>query len=90
MVKSRTRGRGEPKRFPNNLKRILPQEGIYRADLSREAQISVKTIERVEAGEGARLTTLYRILNALNALRNKKRNSGDYTFKQVFPNNKEQ
>ncbi len=90
MVKSRTRGRGEAKPLTNNLNRILTQEGIYRADLSRAGDISVKTIERVEAGQSARLTTLYRILNALNVLRNKNRSSVDYTFKQVFPNNKEQ
>jgi predicted transcriptional regulator len=90
MVKSRTRGRDESPRRPNHLKRILTQEGIYKADLSRKAEISVKTIERVEAGEDARPTTLYRILNALNVLRNKNRNPSDYTFKQVFPNNKEQ
>jgi transcriptional regulator with XRE-family HTH domain len=90
MVKSRTRGRGEPKPLTNNLKRILTEEGIYRANLAREADISEKTIERVEAGKGGRPTTLYRILNALNVLRNKSRNNIDYTFKQIFPNNKEQ
>ena len=90
MVKSRTRGRGEENPLTNNLKRILTEEGIYRANLAREAEISEKTIERVEAGIGVRLTTLYRILNALNVLRNKNRNRSDYTFKQVFPNNKEQ
>ena len=90
MVKSRTRGRGEATTLTNNLKRILTEEGIYRADLARQARISDKTVERVETGKSTRLTTLYRILHALNALRNKTGSRGDYTFKQVFPNNKEQ
>jgi transcriptional regulator with XRE-family HTH domain len=90
MVKTRTRRRGEAKRLTNNLKRIRTEEGIDRADLSREAKVADKTVERVEAGQGARPATLYKIFNALNVLRNKSLQSSGHTFKQVFPNNKEE
>ena len=90
MVKPRTRGRGEAKTLTNNLKRVVTEEVIFSTDLDRQARISDKTVERVEAGKSTRPTTLYRILHALNALRNKTGDRSDYTFKQVFPNNKEQ
>jgi transcriptional regulator with XRE-family HTH domain len=64
---------------------IRIDEGIRRAVLAREAQVSDKTVQRVESGEGSTPATLNAILIALNALR-KTTGRSNYSFQEVFPN----
>ena len=42
--------------------------GLTQAELAEQAGIGKRTLERVEAGRGAELATLIRVLRALNAL----------------------
>src|SRR6185437_4473834 len=42
--------------------------GLTQAELAEQAGIGKRTLERVEAGRGAELATLIRVLRALNAI----------------------
>jgi len=86
MAKQSVRRAGSTPRPPNNLKQFRIEEGVDRSDLARTADVADKTVERVEAGRESRMTTLYKILNGLNALRNQNRRAVDYSFQEVFPN----
>lgn len=44
------------------------EAGLTQAELAERAGIGKRTLERVEAGHGAELVTLIRILRSLNAL----------------------
>ncbi len=44
------------------------EAGLTQAELSEQAGIGKRTLERVEAGRGAELVTVIRVLRALNAL----------------------
>jgi len=84
----RAASRRNPPRFPNNLEGIRTEEGIKRAALARQAELSEKTVKRVESGDESTPVTLHSILNALNVLRKKPKRAADYTIKEVFPNHK--
>lgn len=92
MRKSPTRKRSELSKRPSNLKRIRTENGIERSVLARTAGVADRTIERIENGEETthRTATLYKILNALNRLRDKNLGSNPYEFKEVFPNHNEE
>lgn len=92
MRKNPARRRAERSNRPSNLKRIRTEEGIDRSDLAKAADVADRTVDRVETGEEAspRATTLYKILNGLNGLRNKNRRKTDYGFREVFPNHNEE
>lgn len=50
------------------IERYRIEAGLTQAALAERAGIGKRTVERVEAGGGAELTTLIRVLRALNAL----------------------
>ena len=60
--RSRSRKKG---RHPNNVRRIRIERMMSKAELSRRANLSVLTIDRVEKGFGCRMDTKRKILEAL-------------------------
>jgi len=52
----------------NRLARIRIQNNLTQADLAQEAGISKPTLERVEAGRDAQVSSLIRILRALDMI----------------------
>ena len=52
----------------SRLEQLRVQRGITQADLAREAGIGKRTLERMEAGEGAQLVTILRVLRALGMI----------------------
>jgi transcriptional regulator with XRE-family HTH domain len=50
------------------VERYRIEAGLTQAELSEQAGIGKRTLERIEAGRGAELVTLIRVLRALNAL----------------------
>jgi DNA-binding XRE family transcriptional regulator len=78
----------KPKSHRNNLKRVRQNEGISKATLAREADLSERHISRIEAEELVPLIeTANRIKNAINRM--KTSNKADYALKAIFPNRKE-
>jgi len=70
---------------PNNLKNIRTKEGLSRAALARESELTEQTVRRVEKGQPSTAPTRHRLLMALNTLAK----NGQHTYKQVFPNDPE-
>jgi transcriptional regulator with XRE-family HTH domain len=71
----------------SNLEKIRVAEGLSVTRLASLAGVSAKTIDRLEAGAtavGPRMK--HRILKGLN--KNPER-ARDYTFKEIFPNDRE-
>ena len=60
--RSRSRKKG---RHPNNVRKIRIERMMSKAELSRRANLSVLTIDRVEKGFGCRMDTKRKILEAL-------------------------
>jgi transcriptional regulator with XRE-family HTH domain len=52
----------------DRIERYRIEGGLTQAELAERAGIGKRTLERVEAGRGAELATLIRVLRALNAL----------------------
>lgn len=50
------------------VERCRIEAGLTQAELAERAGIGKRTLERIEAGRGAELVTLIRVLRALNAL----------------------
>jgi predicted transcriptional regulator len=50
----------------NNLKRLRESRMLSKAELAREAGISPLTIDRIERGMDCRMSTMRKILQALN------------------------
>jgi transcriptional regulator with XRE-family HTH domain len=50
------------------IERYRIEAGLTQAELSEQAGIGKRTLERIEAGRGAELVTLIRVLRALKAL----------------------
>ena len=76
------------KSHKNNLKSIRQSEGINKAKLAREADVSERHISRIEAEEVTPLIeTANRIKNAINKL--KTSNKQDYTLNEIFPYRKD-
>ena len=54
-----------PGSHPNNVRRLRIERMMSKAELSRRANLSVLTIDRVEKGYGCRMDTKRKILEAL-------------------------
>ena len=52
-------------RYPNNVRRLLIERMMSKAELARRANLSVLTIDRVEKRFGCRMDTKRKILEAL-------------------------
>jgi transcriptional regulator with XRE-family HTH domain len=52
----------------DRIARYRIEAGLTQAQLSEQAGIGKRTLERIEAGRGAELVTFIRVLRALNAL----------------------
>lgn len=50
---------------PNNLKKVLKERMISKAELARRANLSVLTVNRIEKGYDCRMDTKRKILEAL-------------------------
>lgn len=73
----------------NNLKRVRQEEGINKASLARESDVSTRHISRIELEEVIPLIeTANRIKNAINRL--KTSNRPDYMLRDIFPSRKDE
>jgi len=88
MAKSPKPARRETRGLTNHLKRYRSVEGIKRSVLGRKAEVSERTIHRIESGHESTPETLHRLVNAVNKLRTKR--TTDYEFKELFPKHKEE
>ncbi len=71
-----------PNGWGNKLKEIREKEGITRSRLAQIAEISDRTISRIERQKRhAKLLTMNKIIHALNEI-----SAGKYTLEDVFPN----
>ena len=70
---------------PNNLKEIRSKEGLSRAALARESEVTEQTIRRIERGHTSTAPTRHRIVTGLNNHTKKT----PFTYKQVFPSDPE-
>lgn len=66
----------------SNLRKIRESEGLTRAALARMAELSDRTLQRVEGGEPASAVTIGKIVKALNRLPTRLRT---YTNSDVEP-----
>ena len=58
------------KEFGDRLARRRINHGMTQAALSREAGVSKRTVERIEAGASAQMVSVVRVLRVLELLRN--------------------
>lgn len=52
----------------HRLSRLRVERGLTQANLAKEAGVSKRTVERIEAGESTQSSTLVRIMRALDIL----------------------
>ena len=68
---------------PNRVREVRDKEAISKADLARKADLSERTIKRVEDGKcDCAPLTKHKIVRAFNNLVNKQL---DYTIEYLFP-----
>jgi len=63
--RSERRKKTGPGSHPNNVRRMRIERMMSKAELSRRANLSVLTVDRVEKGYGCRMDTKRKILGAL-------------------------
>jgi len=69
----------------NNVHRFREEAGCSKADLAKVAELSEKTVARVERRKQVfRRTTYYKILNALNQVR-QRAGLDKVTFEELYP-----
>jgi len=67
----------------NDLKKLITEEGVTQVELASASGVATGTINKLcNDKRDCALTTLYRIVKALNKLADR-----EYSFEQVFPNN---
>lgn len=68
---------------PNRLREVREGQGLSRARLARLANVSDRTLARLEAGSGSSSpTTKHRIVNGLN---NNPDRTREHSYNEVFP-----
>ncbi|MCL5428327.1 MAG: helix-turn-helix transcriptional regulator [Chloroflexi bacterium] len=70
---------------PNRLNEIRVEEGITKAELSRESGIAVATIDLVEKGSFPRMITKINLRDGINKIIARKGKTYQYSVSDLFP-----